>query len=181
MKNFLILILIFILLPVLSQAAGLQVSPSKIDIVLEANKSASKELIVTNPTADVQIFEVYPDEFSEIIKANPASFTLEAGGRKTVIITANINTAENTSQVLKTNLSVVGKPLIETRLQANTGVKIPLSIIIEYVAIETASNNNISPRLFYAILIVVSLGFGSITHLILKKNKKRNNYSKLEN
>ena len=175
MKNFLILILV--LFPVLSQAAGIQVSPSRVDLVLEENRSASKELIVANPTADVQVFEVYPDEFPEIIKANPASFTLEAGGRKTVTVTAHIDTVENTSQVLKTNLSVVGKPLIETRLQANTGVKIPLSIIIEYVGIETASNNNISSRLFYAILIVVALGFGSITHLIIKRNKKRNNWS----
>ncbi|MCK4525177.1 MAG: hypothetical protein KAU07_01960 [Candidatus Andersenbacteria bacterium] len=185
MKNFLILILALVFLPVLSQAAGIQVSPSKVDLVLEENKSASKELIVANPTADVQIFEVYPDEFPEIIKANPASFTLEAGGRKTVIVTAYPAITENVSQILKTNLSVVGKPLVETRLQANTGVKIPLSIIIEYVAIETASNNKISPRLFYAILIVVALGFGSITHLILKRNKKRNNYPnnypKLEN
>lgn len=175
MKNFIVLIIIFILLPVLSQAAGIQVSPSKIDFVLEVNKSAPKELIVVNPTADVQIFEVYPDEFPEIIKANPASFTLEAGGRKTVTVTAYPTVTKNASQILKTNLSVVGKPLIETRLQANTGVKIPLSIVIEHVVIETESNKKISPRLFYAILIVVALGFGFITHLILKKNKKRNN------
>ncbi len=175
MKNSLILILILILFPVLSQAAGIQVSPSRIDFVLETNKSMSKELIVANPTADVQIFEVYPDEFSEIIKANPASFTLEAGGRKIVTVTAYPVIIENTSQILKTNLSVVGKPLIETRLQANTGVKIPLSIVIEHVVIETESNKRISPRLFYAILIVVALGFGFIMHLILKKNKKRNN------
>ncbi|MCK5085011.1 MAG: hypothetical protein KAQ64_05150 [Candidatus Pacebacteria bacterium] len=182
MKKILILILAFVLFPVLSQAAGIQVSPSKIDFILEVNKSASKELIVANPTADVQIFEVYPDEFSEIIKANPASFTLEAGGRKTVTVTAHPAITENVSQILKTNLSVVGKPLIETRLQANTGVKIPLSIAIEHVAIETESSNKISPELFYAILIVVALGFGSITHLITRRrNKKRNQQLKLEN
>ena len=174
MKNFLILILVLILLPVSSQAAGIQVSPSKIDFILEANKSVSKELIVANPTADVQIFEVYPDEFPETIEANPASFTLEAGGRKTVIVTAHPAITENTSQILKTNLSVVGKPLIETRLQANTGVKIPLSIVIEHVVTETESNNKISPKLFYTILIIVVLGFGFITHLIRSKNKKRN-------
>ena len=58
MKNFLILVLVLILFPFLSQAAGIQISPSKIDFVLEADKLASKELIVANPTADIQIFEV---------------------------------------------------------------------------------------------------------------------------
>ncbi|NOQ68087.1 hypothetical protein GQ568_01445 [Patescibacteria group bacterium] len=181
MKKFLILILIFILLPALSQAAGIQVSPSRIDFVLEKNRSASKELVVANPTADVQIFEVYSDEFPEIIKVNPASFTLEAGGRKTVTVTAYLSATENVSQILKTNLSVVGKPLVETRLQANTGVKIPLSIVIEHIIIENESNKKISPGLFYAILIVVALGFGSITHFILKKSKKQNNQPKPEN
>ncbi|MCK5466711.1 hypothetical protein KAI56_04445 [Candidatus Parcubacteria bacterium] len=175
MKNFLILILIFILIPVLSQAAGIQVSPSKIDFVLRANESASKELIVANPTADVQIFEVYPDEFLEIIKVSPISFTLEAGGRKIVTVTAHFAMPENNPQILKTNLSVVGKPLIETRLQANTGVKIPLSISMEPIIIENKSNKRISPELFYAILVAIALGLGFITQLVIKRNKKRNN------
>lgn len=177
MKNFLILILASILLPALSQAAGIQVSPSKIDFILEANKSAFQELIVANPTVDVQVFEVYVDEFSEIIKANPASFTLEAGERKVVIITAHFTDIENVSQILKTNLSVVSKPLVETRLQANTGVKIPLSVsvIVEHITMESESNKIISPKLFYAMLIAVALGFGFITHLIGKRNKKRHN------
>ena len=182
MKKFFIFIFTLILLPVLSQAAGIQVSPSKIDFVLEiGDESVSKELIVANPTADIQIFEVYPDEFSEIIKTNPASFTLEAGERKVVTVTVySIVTTENISQILKTNLSVVGKPLIETRLQANTGVKIPLSIVTKDIIIENESNV-ISPKLFYTILIIIALGFGSITHLIFKKNKRRNDYPRLEN
>jgi len=181
MKNFLIFIFTFVLLPVLSQAAGIQVSPSKIDFTLEMEgEPVSRELVVVNPTADIQIFEVYSDEFSEIIKTNPASFTLEAGERKVVTVTVYPVATKSVSQILKTNLSVVSKPLIETRLQANTGVKIPLSIVTEDTIIESESNT-ISPELFYVILIVVALGFGSITHFIFKKNKKQNNYPKMEN
>ena len=180
MKNFFILILIFILLPVLSQATGIQVSPSKMDFVLKENKSVSKELVVVNPTADVQVFEIYPDEFSEIIKANPASFILEAGERKAVIITAHHSLTEDASQILKTNLSVVSKPLIETRLQTNTGVKIPLSISIEYIATKDEPDRKISPILFYTVLIIVALGFGFIMHLLCRINKKRNNQLKLK-
>lgn len=176
MKNF--FILIFTFLPILSQAAGIQVSPSKIDFVLKANKPASEELIVTNPTADVQIFEVYSDEFPQIIKANPASFTLEAGAKKTITIAVYPAAAESVSQILRTDLSVVGKPLAETRLQTNTGVKIPLSIVVEHIMAEGESNHKTSPTLFYAILIAVSLGCGFITHLVCNRNKKRNSKPK---
>ena len=95
-------------------------------------------------------------------------------------VTARSSATENISQVLKTNLSVVSKPLVETRLQANTGVKIPLSIVMEDIIVKNESHI-ISPKLFYAILIVVALGFGSITHFIFKKNKKQNNYPRMEN
>jgi len=169
MKNFLFLVLI--LFPVLSQAAGIQVSPSKIDFILETNKPVSQELIVVNPTADVQIFEVYPDEFPEIIKTNPASFTLEAGGRKTVVITAYSAITENSSQILKTNLSVVSKPLIETRLQASTGVKIPIAIVVKNEIIKTDSDNKISAGLFYIILIIVAFGSGFVTYVIKHRKK----------
>ncbi|MEA2098403.1 MAG: hypothetical protein U9P70_05020 [Patescibacteria group bacterium] len=181
MKKFFILIFILILLPVSLQATGIQVSPSKIDFILGIGcESVSEELIVANPTADIQIFEVYPDEFYEIIKTNPASFTLEAGERKVVTVTVYSSITENISQVLKTNLSVVSKPLIETRLQANTGVKIPLSIVTENIIVKNKSHV-ISPKLFYAILIVVAFGFGFITYLIFKRNRKQNNYPRLEN
>lgn len=173
-----IFVIVFILLPLLAQASGIKVSPSRIDIITEINKPMSGELIVVNPTADVQIFEIYPDEFPEIIKANPASFTLEAGAKKTVAVTAYPAAAENVSRVLRTDLSVVGKPLIKTRLQTNTGVKIPITVVVGRSATMTESDSGISLRLLYIILNVVS--FGAIIYLIYSKNKRRNNRSKPE-
>ena len=173
MKNFLILILI--LFPVLSQAAGIQVSPSKMNFTVEiGGSSVFKELVVVNPTADVQVFEVYPDEFSEIIKANPASFTLEAGARKIVIVKVDPANIEGPSKILRTNFSVLGKPLIETRLQTNTGVKIPTSVTINNEIIKTDSDDKISSGLFYMILIIVAFGSGLVTHLIRHRKKENN-------
>ena len=172
MKNFLILILI--LFPVLSQAAGIQVSPSKMNFTVEIGDSpVFKELVVVNPTADVQVFEVYPDEFSEIIKANPASFTLEAGARKIVIVKVDPADIEGPSKILRTNFSVLGKPLIETRLQTNTGIKIPTSITINNEIIKTDSDDKTSSGLFYMILIIVAFGSGLVTHLIKHGKKER--------
>ena len=175
MKKILILILVFVLFPVLSQAAGIQVSPSKMDFTVEmGGEVVIKKLVIVNPTADVQVFEVYPDEFSEIIKANPASFTLEAGARKIVIVKVDPANIEGPSKILRTNFSVLGKPLIETRLQTNTGVKIPTSVTINNEIIKTDSDDKISSGLFYMILIIVAFGSGLVTHLIRHRKKENN-------
>ena len=176
MKNFLILISIFVLFPILSQAAGIQVSPSKMDFTVEmGGEIVSKELVVVNPTADVQVFEVYSDEFSEIIKVNPASFTLEAGARKVVVVKVDPVEIKGSSRILRTNFSVLGKPLVETRLQTNTGVKIPTSVTINNEIVK--SGNKISSKLFYMILIIVAFGSGIATHLIKHRKKKKRNYN----
>jgi hypothetical protein len=122
----LLLAVISVVLPFVAIAAGIQVSPSRLDVTVPAGRIAQRELVVANPTADVQLFTVYADEFEEYIKPNPASFTVEAGGRKTVII--NIKGSDNGT--LSTNISIVGKPLVDARLQTNTGVKIPITIVV---------------------------------------------------
>ncbi|MCK5332574.1 hypothetical protein KAJ41_01775 [Candidatus Parcubacteria bacterium] len=167
-----ILILAFLLLPTIIQAAGIQVSLSKMDFAVEIGGGvAIKELVVVNPTADVQVFEVYPDEFSEIIKANPTSFTLEAGARKTVMVKVDPTDIKGSSKILRTNFSVLGRPLVESRLQTNTGVKIPILIIIDQETIKTESDNEISAELFYLILIIVAFGSGLVTYLIKHRKK----------
>lgn len=101
-------------------AAGIQVSPSKLQI----QETKSAQLVVANPTGNVLLFEIYPDEFKENIKINPESFTLEAGARKTI----TVENIKKTTGTLVTNISVVSRALADSELQANTGVKIPLII-----------------------------------------------------
>ncbi len=168
-----ILILVFILLPTLIQAAGIQVSPSKMDFTVEiGDEVVVKEIVVVNPTADVQVFEVYPDEFSEIIKANPASFTLEAGARKTVMVEVDPADIEGPSKIIQTNFSVLGKPLVKSRLQTNTGVKVPMSITINNKIIKIDSDNKISAELFYLLLIIVAFGSGLVTYFLKHRKRK---------
>jgi hypothetical protein len=125
MKYLYIICSIF-LLPVVTSAAGIEVSPAKLN--LDA-KTAKAELIVANPTADVQIFHIYADDFEERIKLSPQSFTLESGARKVVVVTI-IEPSENLKQtgVFATNISIIGKPLAEGTFSVATGVKIPITI-----------------------------------------------------
>ena len=146
---------LLILQPLFAQAAGIQVSPARLDFIVPGNSQVSQNLTVVNPTADVQLFEVYPDDFTENVKAVPQSFTLEAGAKKTVAITVNPQTGslQNQGQILSTNLSVVGKPLADNqKFSVGTGVKIPLNITL---TAGSAPNNTKTP--FAAILLAVAI------------------------
>lgn len=118
---------LLVLFPKITFAGGIQVSPANLEISLQKNESKTVNITVANPTDSLQIFEVYPDAYEKEISVNPRSFTLEAGGRKVVSITIKSASSTKKSSFV-TNLSVVGKPLTESEVQANTGVKIPISV-----------------------------------------------------
>lgn len=120
-----LIVIASLILPAVVLAAGIEVSPEKLEFELTGGKAKTEEITVANPTADVQLFEVYPDDFTQAIKANPESFTLEAGGRKKVLIT--LDPRRISGAAISTNISVLGKPLAESGVRVNTGVKIPVS------------------------------------------------------
>lgn len=135
-KNLLALALGLIFLPAAARAAGIAISPARLDVSVAFGRTTAAKITVANPTADELLFEISADEFSESIRPTPASFTLAAGARKEVTLAIGFRGAP-AGEVLKTDLSVVGKPLVDTRFKANTGVKIPLTITV------TAANHGL--------------------------------------
>lgn len=121
-----IIIALFLLLPPVASAGGLEVTPSKLTLQAAQGDKLFSEITVGNPTSDVQIFEVYADNFSDQIQIDPASFILEAKSRKTL----TVRFLGFRSGVFATNLSVLAKPLLDSRFSANAGVKIPVSATI---------------------------------------------------
>ena len=121
--------LIYILplvLPTFALAAGIQVSPAKLDF--SSNEDGTiRQLLVVNPTADVQIYDVYADDFKNAVKITPESFTLEAGSRKNVSVSIDYNALSPNENVV-TAVSVVSRPLADSKLNLATGAKIPLTI-----------------------------------------------------
>lgn len=120
-----------LLLPKSGFAAGIQVSPSKLEFSVQKGQSQSQEVTVVNPTGDVQLFEAFPDDFGDSISISPTSFTLESGARKTVTVTATPGKANlSQGEILSTNISFVGKPLADSGVQVGTGVKLPATVSI---------------------------------------------------
>jgi len=151
-----------LLVPLSALASGLSVSPARLDFSLIDDNQAQKTITVANPTADVMVFEAYPDEFADIISAYPESFTLEAGGRKEVWI--NIDASKIKESVnLSTNLSVISKPLAENKVNVGAGAKIPVTISTN----PPIKQQNLNTQ-YYGLVI---LG-GLIILLLLRFNKK---------
>jgi hypothetical protein len=147
------------------RASGIQVSPSELELALTDKTASQTQLVVANPTANVQLLEIYPDAYETLLKINPASFTLEAGERKTVTITAQANKTQSpTGQVLATNLSIIAKPLSDKDLTIGAGVKIPIR-----VTFHKPPSDNYTFYVTGAALLVIIV----ISILIILINKKR--------
>lgn len=107
-----------------AQAAGLFVSPKELKVSVEAGETAVQKLNIKNPSGEVAIFEVYPDDLEKFIKLSPTSFILEFGESREV--TVQITPKEE--GLFKTNISVVASPVAKSSFNTGSGVKIPLEI-----------------------------------------------------
>lgn len=115
---------LIIFTPLAVYSAGLSVSPSRLDIHSYVDSENSTSITVSNPTDEVSLIEVYPDDFRSIISVSPQSLTLEAGESQKVIVTI----VPQQAGVLSTYLSVVSRPLGDRSFKAGSGIKIPLEI-----------------------------------------------------
>lgn len=162
-----ITVLFILIFLVSAEASGVKVYPPKIEIAVKAGEMATKEITVANPTSDVQLFKVYPDDLPDIIKASPSSFTLEAGAYKLVTISITENGGQKSLGSLNTNISVVAKPLDATGFQTNAGVKIPFSVTV-------SANNTVDRQLqsiYYVALAVVLFIAGKIIYRTFRQRK----------
>lgn len=122
-----LVVFIFLAITIPAHAAGISVTPSRIDEHVEAHTQKDASITIYNPTNEVLIVEVYPDEFSEMIKIAPESLTLESHEESKVVIQID---AQQPGR-FATSISVVAKPLADRSLQTAAGIKVPLSVSVE--------------------------------------------------
>lgn len=110
-------------------AISLKVSPAEINITAVKGEPSQTILTVENPANNVAIYEVYADDFSDWITISPASFILESKAKKEVIIQFE----SNEQGVFATDISVVAKPMTDSKITTNSGIKIPLQANVSVV------------------------------------------------
>lgn len=108
-----------------ASASGIQVFPARLNFILPAGQTASVQITVANPSAGVQTFQIYAEDFPSKISAQPNDFSLEPGGRKTVTVSVN---AAGLPANISTRVDIIARPLNGNKLSIAAGVKIPLSV-----------------------------------------------------
>lgn len=107
-------------------AVGLEISPPDLHASVFSGEERNIRLAVKNPSGEVSIFRVYPDEFEDFIKIYPLSFVLESGESKNVDLKIIFTKAGQ----FKTTVSVVARPLSSETFSAGSGLKIPVTVVV---------------------------------------------------
>jgi len=107
-----------------ASATSLKVSPAEINIIAVVGETGQAQLTVENPANNVAIYEVYADDFSDWIIISPASFILESQAEKEVLVQFE----SDEQGVFFTDISVVAKPMTDSKITTNSGIKIPLQV-----------------------------------------------------
>ncbi len=119
-----------------AQAIGLSITPASLSITTQENEPASAAMQVANPSREVAMFEVYPEDFDGLIVPIPSRFTLQSGESRTVFI----KVIPKQEGLYSTNLSLVARPLIDPILGIGSGVKLPIRVEIT----KSTSRNNLT-------------------------------------
>ncbi|MFA6466864.1 MAG: hypothetical protein WCV71_03325 [Patescibacteria group bacterium] len=126
MKAFKIFLFILFFLPLPSQAVGISVQPSSIDLL--SPDVVEKKLSVKNISKEPIVVHIYVDDFSDNINIEPNEFELLPEQVTSVRISGDFSNFSAGTQ--KTNISVLSKALDKKSFNAISGIKIPLSIYI---------------------------------------------------
>ena|SRR3989338_1305125 len=111
-------------IPWMVSAIGISATPATLAIKTTVNREGMARFIVSNPSIEVGLFEVYPEEFEEFITVIPSRFVLEAGERREVL--ARVKRRE--VGTLRTTIAVEAQPLGVPSLGVGGGVRLPLSL-----------------------------------------------------
>lgn len=121
-----IFFIVAVFLSFAAQAVSLSVSPKELKVSAVVGETATQKLKVKNPSGEVSVFEVYPDDLGALVKISPASFILESEEEKEV----TVQVTPREEGIFKTNISVVASPVASSSFNAGGGVKIPLEISV---------------------------------------------------
>ncbi|MFA6307823.1 MAG: hypothetical protein WCS88_00635 [Patescibacteria group bacterium] len=166
MKFFKILLLLLFFVPLPSQAVGISVTPSAIDLLYP--DIVEKKITIKNISTEPIIIYVYADDFSSNINIEPAEFELLPDQISRVNIAGDFSDFE--SGIQKTNISVLSKAKDKKSFNAISGVKIPISVYINK-SYFTWSGSAVFVVVFFVLFIIWGLIYLFI-NIFSKKPKK---------
>jgi hypothetical protein len=144
-------------LPLAVHAIGISVSPATLKVQTDIGKEGSARFTVSNPSKEVGLYSVYPEEFEKFITLIPRSFTLEAGESREVIVTGKWREGG----IIRTVIAVEAERLGAPALPVGGGVRLPFSFEVRtpksnFAAVFSASRAPTSALLILTALLLLS-------------------------
>ena len=112
-------------------AASIGVKPENIELSGSVGKVLTQEILIFNAGTTPGAYVLSADDL-KTIHIEPHEFVLETGAERLV----SISTRKYLPKNIKTNISVVSRPLDANGLTAAAGVKIPLQILCYFSQIQ---------------------------------------------
>ena len=130
-KQFAVLIFtavnLLLFFPLLILAVGVGADPSFLDLMLKRGQPQEVEILVYNISQEAAIYQIFPDQLNDWIKAEPANFRLESGENRVV----KIKVLAEKAGKKETNISLLAAPLDRGGFSISSGIKIPVKLIVE--------------------------------------------------
>jgi len=124
-RAIIVVAVVIVALAPVARAVGLFVQPSEVTVTARVGEERTVSLVARNPSGDVALFEAYPDDASSPVTVAPASFTLQSGEERTVVVRVRPREAGR----LETAVALTARPLAALGLQAGAGVKVPFHVV----------------------------------------------------
>lgn len=134
MKKLKILSYLFLLttclLPKLSQAGGIAVTPGKLNLEINSTPGQIQPVIVkvNNPGAETAAFEVYLEDFPNTLKITPRIFVLSSGGQTEIELSPNLLELTKAGNPRKLTLNFVSTDLKNNQVLVSAGYKMNISL-----------------------------------------------------
>ena len=115
---------ILVWIPVTAYTIGISATPSTLTIKTTVNREGMARFTVSNPSGEVGLFEVYPEDFEAFITVIPSRFVLEAGEKREVL--ARVKRRE--TGALRTTIAIEAQTLGVPSFGVGGGVRLPFTI-----------------------------------------------------
>ena len=140
-----------------ASAVAILVNPSRLSVDARVGEEATVRLRIKNPSGKPALFQASPDSLSDMVRAFPASFTLESGEERDIVVRILPARAGD----LATKLSVTATAL-SGDFHVGSGVKIPLNIHAAASGKPFATILFSASYLPWTLLIIVCVAFTSL-------------------
>lgn len=139
--------------PKSSYAIGVGANPSSIQLEFQNLESKSVDLIVFNISDEGGSFRVYADDLSDWFVIGEAEFDLGPQEHRTV----HIVVSPKEKRTIATNISIVAEPINKRGFTAFSGIKVPITLQMQFPSSEPKSFSHT-----YLVAAIACLGIGLI-------------------